>query len=147
MRRRTGGAATRRALADNDLVIPIVEEELSVGKREIDAGGVRVATHVTARPVAKSVTVIEERINVERRVVDHPIDDGRPDTFRDRSLEIKASAEEPVITKRAHVVEEIRIHKDRTERVETVNDTLRHTEVELSELPDRRRLEPNAKSR
>jgi uncharacterized protein (TIGR02271 family) len=147
MRRRTGGVAARRKTADADVVIPIVEEELSIGKREIDAGGVRVATHVSSRPVAKSVTVIEERINVERRVVDRPIDDGQADTFRDRSLEIKASAEEPVITKRAHVVEEIRIHKDRTERVEAVTDTLRHTEVELSELPDRRRLERSAKNR
>ena len=91
--------------------------------------------------------MIEERITVNRRVVDRPIDDGQADTFRDRSLEIKASAEEPIITKRAHVVEEIRIHKDRTERVETVNDTLRHTEVELSELPDRRRMEAGPRNR
>jgi uncharacterized protein (TIGR02271 family) len=145
MRRRTGAAPARRTASDSDIVIPIVEEELSVGKREIDAGGVRVSTHVTARPVKKTVTVIEEKINVERRVVDRPIDE--PDTFRDRSLELKATAEEPFITKRAHVVEEIRIHKDRTERVEAVNDTLRHTEVELSELPDRRRIEPTPRNR
>jgi uncharacterized protein (TIGR02271 family) len=144
MRRRTGGAPARRTTSDSDIVIPIVEEELSVGKREIDAGGVRVATHVTARPVKKTVTVIEEKINVERRVVDRPIEEA--DTFKDRSLELKATAEEPFITKRAHVVEEIRIHKDRTERIEAVNDTLRHTEVELSELPDRRRIESNRRN-
>jgi uncharacterized protein (TIGR02271 family) len=147
MRRRTGGLSTRRTTSDTDIVIPIVEEEMSIGKREVDAGGVRVSTHVTARPVNKTVTVIEERINVERRVVDRPIDDGRPDTFGDRSFELKATAEEPFITKRAHVVEEIRIHKDRTERVEAVDDTLRHTEVELSELPDRRRLDASARKR
>jgi len=146
MRRRTGAAPpARRTASDSDIVIPIVEEELSVGMREIDAGGVRVSTHVTARPVRKTVTVIEEKINVERRVVDRPIEE--PDTFRDRSLELKATAEEPFITKRAHVVEEIRIHKDRTERIEAVNDTLRHTEVELSELPDRRRVEPTPRNR
>jgi|RhiMethySRZTD1v2_1073278.scaffolds.fasta_scaffold12835_7 uncharacterized protein (TIGR02271 family) len=139
MRRRTATAARRTAASEADIVIPVIEEELSIGKREFDSGGVRVATHVSARPVAKSVSVIEERINVERRVVDRPIDDVRDDTFRDRSLELKASAEEPIITKRAHVVEEIRIHKDRTERVETINDTLRHTEVELAELPGERR--------
>jgi uncharacterized protein (TIGR02271 family) len=142
MRRRT--SAARRTTSDSDIVIPIVEEELSVGKREIDAGGVRVSTHVTARPVKKTVTVIEEKINVERRVVDRPIEEA--DTFKDRSLEIKAIAEEPFITKRAHVVEEIRIHKDRTERIEAVDDTLRHTEVELSELPDRRRIESNRRN-
>jgi uncharacterized protein (TIGR02271 family) len=141
MRRRTGVETAGRAASSADIVIPIVEEELSIGKREIDAGGVRVSTHVSARPVAQSVTVIEEKINVERRVVDRPIDDGQQDSFRDRSFELKTTAEEPVITKRAHVVEEIRIHKDRTERVEAVDDTLRRTEVEFAELPDRRRAE------
>jgi uncharacterized protein (TIGR02271 family) len=143
MRRRTGFGARRTSAAETDIVIPVVEEELSVGKREIDAGGVRVSTHVSARPVSKTVTVIEERINVERRVVDRPIAEARDEAFRDRSLELKASAEEPIVTKRAHVVEEIRIHRDRTERVETIRDTLRHTEVELAELPgDRRTAEP-----
>jgi hypothetical protein len=47
-------------------------------------------------------------------------------------------AEEPVITKRAHVVEEIRIHRDRTERVEKINDSLRHTDVDIKELAGRR---------
>src|SRR5688572_10328409 len=54
MRRRTGtGAAARRSAAsETDIVIPVIEEELRVGKREFDAGGVRVSTHVSARPVA-----------------------------------------------------------------------------------------------
>jgi uncharacterized protein (TIGR02271 family) len=143
MRRRaakTNGNGASRVAADPDIVIPVIQEELSVGKREVEVGGVRVATHVTARPVAKSVTIVEEDIKIERRVVDRPITEA-DEAFRDRSLEVRASAEEPTITKRAHVVEEIRIHKDRTERVETVNDTLRHTDVQLSEVPGERRTE------
>jgi len=137
MRRRAGIGLQGAAGSEADIVIPIIEEELSVGKREFDAGGVRVSTHVSARPVAKTVSVIEERIKIERRVVDRPID-ALDEAFRERALELKASAEEPLITKRAHVVEEIRIHKDRTERIETVKDALRHTEVDLAELPSER---------
>jgi len=122
---------------DQDIVIPVIHEELRIGKREIDAGGVRVTTHVSARPVEKTVTIREERVTVERRVVDRPIDDYE-DVFRDRTLEMKASSEEPVIAKRAHIVEEIRVHKDATERVERVHDTLRHTDVQFADLPAER---------
>jgi len=119
---------------ERDLVIPVIDEELEIGKREIDAGGVRVSTHVTAVPVEKTVTVREEHIRVERRTVDRPIDD-RDEVFRDQSIEMKASSEEPVVAKRTHVVEEIRVHKDSNERVQTIQDKVRHTDVSVSEIP------------
>ena len=59
--------AKLRAERDEDLIIPIVEEELEVGKREIEAGGVRVSTRVSSVPVEKSVTLREEHVSVERR--------------------------------------------------------------------------------
>ncbi len=115
-----------------DLVIPVIEEELRVGKREVDAGGVRVTTQIRSLPIEKSVTVREESVKVERRVTNRPID-GADEWFRDRALEMKATSEEPVISKHAHVIEEIRVHKDRTERVETIHDSLRHTDVKVTE--------------
>lgn len=128
----------REPEAARELVIPLVEEELSVGKCEIDAGGVRISTHVSTRPVDKTVTLIEEHVKVERRVVDRPID-GSDDPFREESIAMKISAEEPLISKRAHVVEEIHVRKDRTERTETVRDSLRRTDVDISELPGTQR--------
>lgn len=120
-----------------DIVIPIIKEELRVGKREVDAGGVRVSSRVVEEPIERTVTLREERVTIERRVVDRPIgpeDKAFDEAFRDRAVDLEATSEEPVITKRAHVVEEIRIHRDRTERVERVNDSLRHTDVSISEL-------------
>ena len=119
---------------DRDYVIPIVAEEIEVGKREIDAGGVRVATHVSSVPVEKTVSVREEHVTVERRTVDRPIDE-RDDAFRDHSVEMKATAEEPIVAKRARIVEEIRIHKDTTEHVETVHDKIRRTDVKVTDIP------------
>lgn len=128
----------RRELRDtDDIVIPVIKEELHVGKREVDAGGVRVTSRVTEEPIRRTITLREERVTVERRVVDRPIgpDD---EAYRERAVDLEAMAEEPVITKRAHVVEEIRIHRDRTERVEKINDSLRHTDVSIKELAGRR---------
>jgi hypothetical protein len=65
-------------------------------------------------------------------MIDRPVEGD--DAFRDRTVELTAHAEEPVVAKRAHVVEEIRVHKDRDERKQTVRDTLRHTDVSVSQL-------------
>lgn len=118
----------------DDLVIPIVQEELEVGKRIVESGGVRVSTRVKAVPVEKIVTVREERVTVERRVIDRPVSE-RDHAFEERAYELKANAEEPFITKRAHIVEEIRVHKDASEHEEKIQDRLRHTDVDVSELP------------
>ena len=53
--------------------IPVIEEELRVGKREVEGGGVRVRTRVVERPVEEAVRLREERVNVERRPVNRPV--------------------------------------------------------------------------
>src|ERR687897_422513 len=50
-----------------------VEEELSVGKRKVASGGVRVTTSVSERPVQKTVTLREEEVEVERRPADRKL--------------------------------------------------------------------------
>jgi uncharacterized protein (TIGR02271 family) len=112
--------------------IPIVKEDLRVGKREVDAGGVRITTHVDVRPIDKTVTLREEHVVVEHRVADRAADCS-DDAFHDRSIDVTATSQRPVVTKRAHVVEEIRAVKDVGERVETIRDTLRHTEVSIDD--------------
>jgi stress response protein YsnF len=141
MRRHT--ARERTNVEDSpELVIPIVAEELVIGTREVDAGGVRVSTHVRDVPVEKTVIVREERVTIERRIVDRPIDG--EDAYRDRSVDVTARTEEPVVSKRGRLVGEIRVHKDCGDRVETVHDNLRRTEVEVTDLPAsaRERREP-----
>jgi len=118
----------------NDLVIPIVQEELEIGKRVVESGGVRVSTRVRSVPVEKTVTIREERVTVERRVIDRPLGE-RDRAFEERAYELKASAEEPFITKRAHIVEEIRVHKDASEHEEKIQDRLRRTDVDVTEIP------------
>ncbi len=120
-----------------DIVVPVVREQLEVGIREVEAGGVRISSHVRELPVEQTITIREERVTVERRIIDRPIEETEQ-AFRDRTIELGTMAEEPVVTKRAHVVEEIRVHKDRNERVEKLTDTLRHTDVQLTELPGER---------
>ncbi len=127
------GAAGQQLKAQEEQIIPILEEELEIGKREVEAGGVRVSTRVSAVPVERSVTVREEQVRVERRAVDRPFEEGGP-MFEERSLEMRAHAEEPYLTKRARVVEEIRVRKDRSEHEEKIREKVRRTDVNIAEL-------------
>jgi len=138
---RTAEIVPTRRIDENDLVIPIVDEELEVGKRVVEHGGVRVHSRMTERPVEKSVRLRDERVTVERRPIDRPLTMAEAEArFRDGSFEMKALSEVPIVGKRAHVVEEILITKNITERTETVRDTLRHTDAQVTELPSKHQI-------
>jgi uncharacterized protein (TIGR02271 family) len=130
----TAAGAARGTAAGRDEVIPVVEERLVVGKREVERGHVRVRSYVVERPVEEQVQLHEERVGVERRPVDRPLTDAdRTAAFQERTIESTARAEEAVVSKEARVVEEIAVHKDAADRTETVRDTVRRTEVEVED--------------
>ncbi|WP_019139917.1 YsnF/AvaK domain-containing protein [Noviherbaspirillum massiliense] len=114
--------------------IPVVEEELRVGKREVQRGGVRVFQRVSERPVNESVTLREEHVNVERHPVDKPATEADLAAFKEGQVEMREMAEEPVVSKTARVVEEVQVGKEVTQRTEDVKDTVRRTDVEVEEL-------------
>jgi uncharacterized protein (TIGR02271 family) len=116
--------------------IPIVEEELRVGKREVERGGARVRSYVREIPVHEQVNLREEHVSVERRPVHETLREGdlnRGDIFQDREIELTERAEEAVVAKEAHVNEEVVVRKTAEERVEQIDDTVRKTEVDVDE--------------
>jgi uncharacterized protein (TIGR02271 family) len=126
----------KETFAITDTVIPIVEEEIRVGKRQVDAGGMHVESKIVAQPVDEDVHLREETVKIERRKVDQPLTLADADArLHEGVVELRATAEEAVVEKRAHVVEEILLKKEATEHVEHVRDTVRHTEVDISEIP------------
>lgn len=116
---------------EREEVIPVVQEDLVVGKRDVDRGGVRVRTYVSEVPVHEQVRLRNERIDVERRPVDQALSSVDDDAFRERSIEVTATGEEAVIGKNARVVEEVVVSKTADERVEEIDDSVRHTEVDI----------------
>jgi stress response protein YsnF len=61
--------------ASGEVHLPVVEEQLIVGKREVERGGVRVRSYVAETPVHEQIRLREERISVERHPVDRPVGD------------------------------------------------------------------------
>jgi uncharacterized protein (TIGR02271 family) len=114
--------------------IPIVQEQLKVGKREVQRGGVRVYSRIVETPVQENVSLREEHVHVERRPVDQLIEADNTLAFKEQTIELRETGEEAVIQKTARVVEEVVVSKDVTQRQESINDTVRHTEVEIEQL-------------
>lgn len=132
----TGTTNSGTTAMDGETVIPIVEEELVVGKRETQSGGAHIRTGVIETPVEQSVSLHEEHVTVDRQRVNQPVSD-MATAFQEKSFEVTETAEVPVVAKSARVVEEVVVGKTATDRVETVHDTVRRTEVEVDELtPD-----------
>ncbi len=127
--RRTGATNTTGQTS-----IPVVEEELVVGKREVDLGGVRVYSHIVERPVSADVSLHNESIDIERRAVNRPATAADFQTGS-QPIELRATGEEAIVGKTARVVEEVSVGRQGSNRTETVNDTVRKTEVDVEELP------------
>lgn len=117
-----------------ETTIPVVEEELHVGKRAVERGGVRVYSRVTETPREETVQLRDEEISVERRPVNRPLRSGEMAELKDTVVEMRETDEEAVITKEARVVEEVDVRKNVTERTETVRDTVRRTDVNVEQI-------------
>ena len=116
-------------------VIPIVEETLVVGKREVERGGARIHTYVTETPVQEQVTLRDEHVTVERHAVNRAVSPADLEAaLTDRTLEVTETGEEAVVAKQARVVEEVTVGKQASEHMETVRDTVRRTDVDVVEL-------------
>jgi len=129
----TGSASSTSDRADE--VIPVAEEELHVGKREVNRGRVRLHSRVVERPVQAQVTLREERVDVERRPVSGTTQAGAlgADPFQERTIEVEERGEEAVVSKEARVVEEVVVRKEADQRTETISDTVRKTEVDVED--------------
>lgn len=126
---RTGVSGEAR---DREDYIPVAEESLRVGKREVDHGRVRIRSYVVETPVEEHVSLRQETVHLDRNPVDRAAAAGDR-LFEERSIEAEEHSEEAVVSKEARVVEEVRLSKDVQERDQTVSDTVRRTEVEIED--------------
>ncbi len=115
--------------------IPVIEEELQVGKRTVETGGARLRSRIVERQVEENLRLKEERVYVNRNPVNRTATSADFDTFKEGEVEMKEYAEIPVVSKEARVVEEVSLGKETSERDETVRDTVRKTEVDVENIP------------
>jgi uncharacterized protein (TIGR02271 family) len=123
-------------------VIPLAEETLVVGKQTVTSGTTTVRRFVVETPVQQQVSLYDEKVIVERR---KPVKDAKTgETLTEVTIEMIETSERPVVGKSVKVREEVVVRRERTQRVETVRDTVRHDEIEIKQTDENR---PSAKKR
>jgi len=131
---RTAGVSADQRVerADKGEKISLSEEQLNIGKRTVDRGTTRIRRYVVETPVERDVSLHSERVTIERR---KPMGDaGAPGAgaFEERVVEVRETEEVPVVEKTARVAEEVLVHREATDRVEKVRDTVRREEVDVT---------------
>jgi uncharacterized protein (TIGR02271 family) len=110
------------------------EEELEVGKREVDAGQVRLRKWVETEPAQMDVDLKRETARVSRERVDEPVSEAE---IGEEEIEVPLRAEKAVTQKRTVAKERIGVEKDVQTDRETVQDEVRKERVEMEDEQDR----------
>jgi stress response protein YsnF len=132
-------AGAPKLTKEGEQVIPVVKEELAVGKQARERH-YRIRTYVVETPIEQQVSLRDERVIVERRPPSGTVRSDA-DALREREFDVVERREEPVVEKRVRPVEEVVIHREANERVETVRDTVRETKVDVDKGPAERRVD------
>ncbi len=122
-----------RVSEDDEIRIPVMEEELTATVRQQEAGAVRIEKDVVSEERTLEVPVTEERIRVERRVVDRAATSADAGAFEETVIDVPLRSETVDVQKHARVVEEVIVSKDAVQHTEQVHGTVRHEEVYVDE--------------
>lgn len=140
-------AIDARTNADGEIVVPLIAEEIAIGRKTVETGGVRV--HKTVREDVQMIDepIIREHIEVERVAVNEFVETA-PAVRYEGDVMIVPVLEEVVVTqKRLLLREEIRLVKRREEISNPQQITLRREEVNLENIETENHIEPVAPER
>ena len=117
-----------------EIVVPLIAEEISIGKRTVETGGVRV--HKTVREDVQTISepIIREHIEVERVPVNKYVEAAPGIRYEGEIMIVPVLEEVTVTEKRLLLREEIRLVKRREEIANTQQVTLRREEISVEEL-------------
>ena len=128
-------AAWDRVQRGEAVTIPISEEQVKVGKREVDQGSAKVRKEVRTERVNTPVDLKREELVVERS--DRGGGQVPGDAFREGEVRIPLKKEEPVVQKDARVVGEVRVGKREETDRQNISETIRKEDVKVDR--DRKR--------
>ena len=119
--------------AEDEIRVPVMEEELTATVRPTEAGAVRIEKRIVEEDRVLEVPVTDEQIRVERRIVDRPVSASETQAFEEIVIDVPVTTEEVELQKQARVAEEIVVTKEATQRTEQVSGTVRREEVYVDE--------------
>lgn len=132
----TGTNVTGRS--DQDVIIPVREEELTVDKRREEVGRAAIHKDTVEEEQSVNIPVTHERVEIERVPVDEemPTGEASAQSWQDKDIVIPVMGEEVVAEKQPRVKEELHIHKEPVTETERVSDTVRKERVNVEGLDE-----------
>ncbi|KYF63213.1 YsnF/AvaK domain-containing protein [Sorangium cellulosum] len=122
----------------DELIVPVVAQELEVKKRTVESGRVRITKEVRERVEEIEEPLARERVFVERVAIDQVVTEPPATRQEGDTLIVPVVEEVLVIEKRLVLKEELRITRVRSvEPSPPVHVTLRSEDVRVERVPPR----------
>lgn len=131
----SSGARPERPAAGT---MQLSEEQLKVGKREVEAGGVRLRKVVRVETVDQPVQLQHEEVVIERVPPESHPASAQP-AFSNEEVYIPLRREEAVIEKEPHVREEVHFRKQNETNEQRVSENVRREDIEVEKTGQARR--------
>jgi len=129
----TAAAPTAQSdVANNAAVIPVIEEEITVGKQVVESGKVRISKQ--AREIEKLVDIplLHEEVSIERVAMNQIVQERLAVRYDGDTLIIPVIEERVVIQKQLVLVEELHVKKQTIETNQQQRVTLLKEEIEVT---------------
>ena len=107
------------------------EEQLAVGKREVEAGEVGIRKHVETEHVHENVELRHEEVEVERRPITDGYSAAGATIGENEEIRIPLHAEEAVVEKRVVPTEELVVRKREVVENQPIDTELRRERAEV----------------
>ncbi|MGZ8246315.1 YsnF/AvaK domain-containing protein [Methylomagnum sp.] len=131
------GETPKGIAAADTLTIPVAEERLTLSKRKVETGRVRIVKRVAAHEEDVDEPLVRETVQVERVPVNRTINEPVPVRYEGDTMIVPVFEETLVVEKRLILREELRITKRRAESHKSRRATLRREEVSVERTPPR----------
>ena len=126
----------------SEVILPLYAEELSVSKRRVATGRMRISTVTRNQEEQVEEALVREQVEIERRPVGKPVD-GMPSIRREGdTIVIPVVEEQLVVERRLILKEEVRVTRIRKLEVHRERVVTRKQELELARVPAQERREP-----
>lgn len=135
----TTGASTGKAdQRGRNLNLTRYEEQLRVGKEQVETGKVRLRKHVVTEDVTMTVPVSHEEVRIEREPVAGTASRGTLDepAFGEETAEVTLHAEKPVVSKETVAVEKVGLTKETRTEQQPVKGTVRKEQIDIEDERD-----------
>lgn len=124
-------SATLRPETGKDVRMPVSQERVDIGKREVEGEGVRLRKIVRTETVNQPVDLKREEIVVERLPAKDRTPTRADKAFREEEAYIPLRREEPVVEKSSTPTEEVRASKRKESEHRDISETVRKEDVEV----------------